>query len=117
MSKFFRYLMILFFTFSLSLEASLLLRDNFSRAQKGDFIVVAQGKNYSLLHIYAKGPTDLTIEEISIPSSKVPKTNFSWKTWVQNGAAGCSSRVIYILDSATGQMRNFYTFRQGRWHE
>lgn len=117
MTKFLHFLMVLFFAFSMSLEASLLLRDNFGRAQKGDFIVVAQGKNYSLLHIYAKGPNELTIEEISIPSSKVPKKDFSWKSWVQNGAMGCSSRVIYMIDPATGQIKNFYTLRHGRWHE
>lgn len=117
MNSFLRFFAFLIFTFSLSLEANLLLRDNFTRAQKGDFIVVAQGKNYSLLHIYAKGSNELTIEEISIPSSKVPKNDFTWKGWVQNGAMGCSSRVIYVIDPTTGLLRNFYTLRQGRWYE
>lgn len=117
MSKFLYGLIFLIFAFALPSEASLLLRENFGRAQKGDFIVVAQGKNYSLLHIYDKNPTDLTIEEISIPASKVPKTNFSWNAWVQSGATGCSSHVIYRIDPATGLMKNFYTLRQGQWYE
>lgn len=117
MSKFLSYLAILFLAFSMSIDASLLLRDNLSRAQQGDFIVIAQGKNYNLLHIYAKSSNELTIEEISIPSSKIPKKDFSWKMWVQNGAMGCSSRVVYTLDSKTGQIRNFYALKQGRWYE
>lgn len=117
MNKFLSYLTILFLVVSMSLEASLLLRDNLAKAQQGDFIVIAQGKNYNLLHIYAKNSTDLTIEEISVPSSKIPKKDFSWKMWAQNGATNCSSRVVYTLDSRTGQIRSFYTLKQGRWYE
>lgn len=100
-----------------AIEGSLLLRDNLQNAQAGDYIVTAQGKNYCLLHIYDKAPGKLTIEEISIPSSKVPKHHFSWKNWAMEGAAGCTSHVLYSLDPSTGQMQNFFTQKQGRWYE
>lgn len=98
-------------------EYFLFLRDNLRKARKGDFIVTVQGKNYSLLHIYAKKSENLTIEEISIPIAKVPKQNFSWSSWVETGACGYSSRVIYTVDLASGQMKNFYTFMRGNWYE
>src|SRR5262249_48729082 len=109
--------LIILLTMAASVEGSLLLRQSLQRAQPGDYIVTAQGKNYSLLHIYAKDPEKLTIEEISIPSAKVPKHNFSWKNWVMQGASGCTSRVLYTLNSSTGLMQNFFMQKQGRWYE
>lgn len=104
-------------TSNLSAERYFLhLRDNLQRAQQGDFIVTAQGKNYSLLHIYAKTDQNLTIEEISIPASKLPKSNFSWVAWAAN-PVGYSSWVIYTIDLNSGNFVNFYSYTRGRWYE
>ncbi len=105
---------------SLDLSAEryfLFLRDNLQRAQTGDYIVTSQGKNYSLLHIYSRTAQTLTIEEISIPASKVPKTHFSWATWVMNQAPGHSSWALYTLDLNSGQFLNFYSYKRGKWYE
>lgn len=98
-------------------DGAMLLRNNLQRAKPGDYIVTAQGKNYSLLHINAKTPSQLTIEEISIPASKVPKSNFSWKAWACQGANGATSHVVYKLNPANGYIQNFYGLKQGQWYE
>lgn len=117
MTKFLGYLFFIFLALNISLNGNLLLRENLAYAQKGDFIVIAQGKTLNLLHIYAKSQNEITLEEISIPSSKVPKKDFSWKLWVQNGAVDCCSRVVYGINTMTGQMNYFYTLKQGQWYE
>ncbi|MBA3239277.1 MAG: hypothetical protein H0T62_13155 [Parachlamydiaceae bacterium] len=112
------FLIFLFIVSGLSAEENFLfLRDNLGRAQPGDFIVTAQGKNYSLLHIQYKDSNQLTIEEISIPAAKVPRQNFLWRTWASQGFAGNSSRVLYTVDLANGQLKNFFSFTRGSWYE
>lgn len=106
-----------FLSFSICAKAPLLLKDNLQKAHPGDFIVTAQGKNYNLLHIVAKTPANLTIEEISIPAAKIPKQDFSWKNWLNQGAQSSTSRVAYHIDTHSGAMRNFYVLKQGVWHE
>ncbi len=93
------------------------LRDNLQNAEPGDYIVTAQGKNYSLLHIYSKTDQTLTIEEISIPASKIPKSNFSWSTWIMNQAPGHTSWVLYTLDLNSGNFIHFYALTRGKWYE
>ncbi|MGZ6330936.1 MAG: hypothetical protein ACXWM7_08045 [Parachlamydiaceae bacterium] len=98
-------------------EYVLFLRDNLRKAQKGDFIVTSQGKNYSVLYIYGKTSETLTIEEISIPTAKVPRQHFSWSSWIETGAPGNSSHAAYTIDLATGKILKFYTFLRGQWYE
>lgn len=100
-----------------SADCALLLRENLQKAQPGDFIVAAQGKNFSLINILDKQPGKLTIEEISIPAAKIPRRQFSWKNWVMQGSPGCTSHVTYTIDPSTGQMLNFFIQRHGRWYE
>lgn len=111
-------LVIFFMATGLSAEGNVLfLRNNLRKAQPGDFIVTAQGKNYSLLHIQSKDSNQLTFEEVSIPAAKVPKQNFSWKTWASQGAAGNTSRVLYTVDLTNGQLKNYFSFMRGGWYE
>lgn len=109
---------IFFGATGLSAEGHVLyLRENLQRAQRGDFTVTTQGKNYSLLHIQFKDANQLTIEEVSIPAAKIPKQNFSWKSWASQGFSKSTARVLYTIDLANGQLKNFYTFMRGGWYE
>lgn len=95
---------------------TLYLRDNLRRAQPGDFIVVAQGKNYNLLQIYARTDSLVTVQEISVPIGKFPKY-LSWRDWVKDGAPQSTSRVVYTIDLNNAQMQNYYTYGRGGWYE
>jgi len=94
---------------------TLYLKDNLKKANKGDFIVTAQNKTYSLLHMYAKTNRTLTIEEISIPSTKVKLNNFSWRDWVRRGAPSNTSWVIYTIDLDTAEMKDFFSVTKNSW--
>ena len=107
-------LSILFFAPFVS-EAALLLRDNLKKAKSGDFIVTAQNKTCTLLLIKEKTQEKLTLEEITIPSSR--KDRLSWKEWVQNGAPHHTSWVMYEINLATGKMEKYYSYTKNAWFE
>lgn len=93
----------------------LLLKDNLSRAQPGDFLVTTQNKNYTLLLIRNKDAELLSIEEITVPLSRVPKDSFSWKNWVQKGAPGHTCWVMYTIDLPSGTMQQIFSFTKNEW--
>lgn len=91
------------------------LKDNLIRAQKGDFIVTSSNKNYTLLHIYDKTDTNLIMEEITVPESKINLQKTTWAEWVQNGAPFHTSWVMYEIDLSSGQMLEFFSFTKNGW--
>lgn len=107
----------LFFAFHTPLDGSetLHLIDNLRKAQPGDFIVSAQNKNYSVLHIWSKNQNTMAIEEISISAAKVPRKNFSWRAWVAQGAPHNSSWIIYVIDLQNGQPLETYALTRQGW--
>lgn len=102
-----KFFIILFFICSAILEGSLL--ENMQKARPGDFIVTAQGKSLTLLHIYAKKDNNLTIEEISAPSSCVKSAPGIWKTWISQRAPGHTAWVLYTIDLKTGKLLSSYS--------
>lgn len=104
---------------SLKIEATeyeLLLRNNLHRAKAGDFIVTAQNKTYTLLLVRDKTDKTLTFEEITTSSGKVPKNFTSWKTWIESGAPGHTSWVMYNINLATGDVLNSFSFTKNEWY-
>jgi hypothetical protein len=96
---------------------TLLLKDNFYRAKKGDYLVVSANRTDTLLHIYDKTDQVITIEEVAVPSSKRSVPSFSWKKWMSEGAPENSSWVIYDIDLNTGKMVRYYSFTKKGWFE
>lgn len=96
-------------------ESELLLRDNLTRAQPGDFLVTAQNKNYTLLIMRSKDAELLSIEEITIPMSRVPNDSFSWRNWVLKGAPGHTCWVMYTIHLPSGTMQQIFSFTKNEW--
>jgi hypothetical protein len=82
-------------------------------AVPGDYIVSVQNKTYTLLHIFEKRDKHLILEEISIPEQNV--RGISWREWIQKGAHGHSSWVIFEIDLSSGEISEFYSFSQKAW--
>jgi hypothetical protein len=114
---FFSMIVILITSLTAQLSAEeLFLRDNFQRAQPGDYIVVSANKTQTLMHIYDKQNQILTVEEIAVPECKrSPK--LSWKEWVNLGAPGNTSWVMFEVDLRNGQMIRYYSFTKKNWFE
>jgi hypothetical protein len=93
----------------------LYLRDNLQRAQKGDYIVTAQGKMGTLLHIYGREKDSISIEEISVPLSKIPKQPLTWQGWLNQKAPGNTSWSIYQVDLHSGRIISYFSVTKNGW--
>jgi hypothetical protein len=110
-------LALLFVLIALPLMAvdELYLRDNLKLAQKGDFLVTAQGKMATLLHIFERTPNSLAVEEISIPLAQLPYSFTSWKEWMRQGSPGNTAWVLYVIEINSGHMLQCYSMTRRAW--
>lgn len=93
----------------------LYLRDNLGLAQKGDYMVTAQGKMATLLHIFDRTPKTLSVEEISIPLSQLPVSFKGWRHWMEHSAPGNTGWVVYVVELGTGRMLQCYSMTRRAW--
>lgn len=96
-------------------EIELSLRHNLNRAQPGDYLVTTQNKNYTLLLVRNKDAELLTFEEITLPMSRMPSGSFSWKNWVQMGAPGNTSWLMYTIHLPSGKVQQTFSFTRNEW--
>jgi hypothetical protein len=93
---------------------SFTLADQLKKAEKGDYIVTEQDKTISVLLIRSNGKESLLLEEISAPCSNIDKTT-SWKEWVQEGAPGHTSWIMYEVDTRNFSLLESYSFTKRGW--
>ena len=94
----------------------LALADSLKQAKAGDFVVSAQGKNFTLFHVFSLKGSVIIIEEISAPMSE-RKNIDSWQSWVSAGAPKHLSWVMYELDLDTKNIEDMYSFSQRSWQK
>ena len=86
------------------------LKERLLNSSPGTFIVTEQNKTYTLLHIHSLDQNEILFEEISVPVSLTPGKN--WKTWVNKGAPGHTSWLLYSIDLLENQAVECYSFTQ-----
>lgn len=97
-------------------ERELLLRDNLKQAKSGDYLVTAQNKNYTILLIRQKEADILSIEEITVPAKCIAADKtFSWRRWVESGAKGNTSWLLYNIHLSTGALQHTFSFSRNEW--
>lgn len=111
------FVSLLFFTGLQAAEDNFLLRTNLQRAQAGDYIVTAQNKNFTLLLVHSRNGDYLNVEELTIPSARLPKSgkDFSWRQWVEEGAYGNTCHIIYPIYLPTGSIQQAFSFTKNDW--
>jgi hypothetical protein len=107
----FLFLCLPFFLFG----AESFLLNNLQKAKNGDYVVISQGKSYTLFHIMEVKPELLTVQEITIPASIALQQVTSWPAWVQNNAPCNTSWVQYQIDASKGELKNYYSFTKKGW--
>ncbi|MEC7838805.1 MAG: hypothetical protein VX777_02055 [Chlamydiota bacterium] len=107
-------LLILVSTF-VQAENRPILKENFTKAKVGDFIVTSQNKMFSILHVKDKSSDSLVLEEITAPGNKIPRNKYTWREWVENDAPGNTSWVIYHLNTDTGNIDGSYSYTKNTW--
>lgn len=110
-SVFFALCICLFFP----LDGSLL--ENLNQAKQGDYIVTAQGKNFTLLHIYDRKENQLIVEEITVPSNAFKGRLISWKGWIMQRAPFNTAWVMYTVDLSNGKMLSYYSLTKNVWYD
>ena len=116
MQKFLTILLLFCCTY-LGAQESIFLRDNLKRAIKGDYIVTAHNKNFTLLHIYDKKDALITIEEITVPTQRMQGRFPSWKEWIRQRAPYNTSWIMYTVNLNTGQMQEYYSLTKNAWFD
>lgn len=99
-----------------SAQTELLLRDNLKLAKAGDYLITAQNKSYTALLIRQKNGDNLAIEEITLPSSRLPSTpSFSWRQWIESGAQGNTCWLLYHIHLPSGNIQQTFSFSRNEW--
>ncbi|MBS0627534.1 MAG: hypothetical protein JSS09_04915 [Verrucomicrobia bacterium] len=111
--RFFFFLIVA--VFHLSSLSSFTVADRLQEAQKGDYIVTEQDKNYSLLLIREKNETCIVFEEVSIPCHKIHLPGMDWPDWISLGAPGHSSWIQYEIDPHTLKLIECYSCSKKGW--
>lgn len=96
--------------------ASIYLRDNIKLAKTGDYIVTAQSKSYTLLHIVEKKNNLLSVEEITVPSETIKRDHFSWRGWILQGAPGHTSWILYTISLDNHEIKGCYSLSKNGWY-
>jgi len=99
----------LFFSFLAFQVFALDFSQFLKESQAGDFVVIAQGKNYTLMHVYDRLENEVTFEEITAPCSFFSVPVISWRAWVRDRAPGHTAWVLYKVDLKTGKISSFYS--------
>lgn len=94
----------------------LYLRENLDKARKGDYLVTLQNKTYTVLVIKNKSPQELQIDEISVPTNKVP-SSLNWRTWILQGAPGNTSWIGYRINTLSGTMKDCFSYTKNTHFE
>ncbi len=104
---------LLLFLFSVHLLFGITLKDKFEGAEEGSYIVTEQNQLVSLLHLHTVRDGKLIFEEISIPLHQAKR--LEWKTWVEKGAPGNTSWILYELDLEKGCVTECYSLTRKAW--
>lgn len=103
---------LLFYTTALS---ALTLKEKFTHAHPGDYIVTEQSKNYSLLFVRSINEDSIILEELSVPSHLINLNDTNWQTWVMSRAPGHTSWVSYEIDFQNNKLKESFSYTQNGW--
>ena len=109
---FFTLLFIFVSTFG---YANTTLKNRLTKSKQGDYIVTAQGSNYSLLLIRQLENKKLILEEVVIEQNLVDLKKVSWKTWIEKKAPGASSWTAYAIDLEKNTLSQCFNHFLKQW--
>ena len=89
------------------------LQDKFEQGDTGSYIVTEQNDLVTLLHLHTKKDGRFLFEEVSIPTHL--SKNLEWKTWLQEGAPGATSWILYEVDPQKKCITECYSLTRRAW--
>ncbi|MBS0629361.1 MAG: hypothetical protein JSS30_03950 [Verrucomicrobia bacterium] len=109
-----RLVLVLILIFSIG-YSNTTLKSRLIRGTPGDYIVTAQGENYSLLLLRSIDSNRLILEEISIEQENVDLKKINWKNWVENKAPRAISWTALVFDLEKNSLAQCYSFLEKQW--
>jgi len=91
------------------------LKNRILKGNIGDYVVTAQGSNYSLLLIRAMGDSRLTLEEIMVSQSNIDLKKINWNKWVENKAPGATSWTAFTFDLEKNTLDLCFSHLENQW--
>jgi hypothetical protein len=91
------------------------LKNQFTQAHAGDFIVTAQDSSYSLLRVRSLDSKRLILEEVSVPSSQVDTKTINWRSWLIEKAPGHTAWTLYEIDLTRGEIIECFSCSKNGW--
>ncbi|MDJ0652504.1 MAG: hypothetical protein QNJ27_05825 [Simkaniaceae bacterium] len=89
------------------------LQEKLYQAEPGSYIVTEQNALVSLLHLHSKKDHCFLFEEISIPFHQSKKID--WVDWIQKGAPGHTSWILYEVDPEKKCVVECYSLTRKAW--
>ncbi|MBJ7449846.1 MAG: hypothetical protein JHC93_05760 [Parachlamydiales bacterium] len=106
--------LLLFFIFFYAQADALSLLNNLKEADIGDYVVIAENRQYTLLLVQSKKNSLLYLDEISVPESQFKDLNISFKQWMNQNAPKNTSWVTYALNLNNGVIVKVFSWtKQG----
>ncbi len=113
-----RYLLFLCCLVALPLHVltlhALTLREEFYKAESGDFIVFAHQKQLTFFHIMEKTENECTIEEITVQEKDIDKNN-SWQAWLASDAPGHTAWRVCRVSMTSGEILRSFSLVGSNW--
>ena len=110
-----RGLLFLFlFVFS-SGWANVTIKSRLLNSTVGDYIVLAQGSNYSLLAVKSIKNSQIVLEQITTGKNNIDLKKICWEKWIENRAPGASSWIAFTIDLEKDRLVECFSYLQNQW--
>lgn len=113
MKKSILYLLFLLFT-SLA-YSDVTIKERLLKASPGDYIITAQGSNYSVLLVRSSENSRLTLEEITVEQNKIDLKKTSWKEFIERKAPQAISWTALVIDLEKEILAQCYSYTDRQW--
>ncbi len=108
-----RWIFCLLVCVSLSADPVLRLGERMEGAQSGDYLVTFQNRSCTLLLVREAGDERILFEEVTLPMRGAQA--LQWRTWLEQGAPGHSSWIVYAIDRKTSGTVSTYSYSRRGW--
>jgi len=89
------------------------LKEKLQKAESGTYVVTEHNHMISLLHLHTIKEGIILFEDVNIPTHFVHHTD--WKEWLESGAPGHTSWVLYEVDLHRNYITECYSLSSKTW--
>lgn len=96
-------LALLLTLFAISAYSGEILKENISKAARGDWLALSFDKNYTYFRVQSKADDTVDLEEVSISCKNFSCQKLSFAEWAKRGFPSKASHVVYKIDLKSGR--------------